>query len=62
LAALIIGHHLADWTGGHTWLYVGREPGNDKGNPIWASTTAIREHRREPSMRKSWLIEASSAH
>jgi Dolichyl-phosphate-mannose-protein mannosyltransferase len=28
---------------GHTGLYVGREPDNDKANPLWASTTAIRE-------------------
>jgi hypothetical protein len=28
---------------GHTGLYVGREPDNASANPIWASTTAIRE-------------------
>jgi 4-amino-4-deoxy-L-arabinose transferase-like glycosyltransferase len=28
---------------GRTGLYVGREPENDKGNPLWASTNAIRE-------------------
>jgi 4-amino-4-deoxy-L-arabinose transferase-like glycosyltransferase len=28
---------------GHIGLYVGREPDNDNANPIWASTTAIRE-------------------
>ena len=28
---------------GHTGLYVGREPDNDPANPLWASTTAIRE-------------------
>jgi hypothetical protein len=28
---------------GHIGLYVGREPDNDKSNPLWASTTAIRE-------------------
>jgi hypothetical protein len=32
-----------DWIRGHTGLYVGREPDNDKGNPIWASVTAVRE-------------------
>ncbi len=32
-----------DWIRGHTGLYVGREPDNDRGNPIWAATTAIRE-------------------
>jgi 4-amino-4-deoxy-L-arabinose transferase-like glycosyltransferase len=28
---------------GHTGLYVGREPYNHPANPLWASTTAIRE-------------------
>jgi 4-amino-4-deoxy-L-arabinose transferase-like glycosyltransferase len=28
---------------GHTGLYVGREPDNHPANPLWASTTAIRE-------------------
>jgi hypothetical protein len=28
---------------GHTGLYVGREPDNDNANPLWASTTAIRQ-------------------
>jgi hypothetical protein len=28
---------------GHTGLYVGREPDNDSANPLWASTTAIRQ-------------------
>ncbi len=28
---------------GHAGLYVGREPDNDNANPIWASTTAVRE-------------------
>ncbi len=32
-----------DWIRGHTGLYVGREPDNADANPIWASTTAIRE-------------------
>jgi 4-amino-4-deoxy-L-arabinose transferase-like glycosyltransferase len=32
-----------DWIRGHTGLYVGREPDNHPANPIWASTTAIRE-------------------
>jgi hypothetical protein len=31
------------WIRGHTGLYVGREPDNDNANPLWASTTAIRE-------------------
>ena len=31
------------WIRGHTGLYVGREPDNDSANPLWASTTAIRE-------------------
>jgi 4-amino-4-deoxy-L-arabinose transferase-like glycosyltransferase len=30
-----------NWIRGHTGLYVGREP--DNANPLWASTTAIRE-------------------
>jgi 4-amino-4-deoxy-L-arabinose transferase-like glycosyltransferase len=32
-----------DWIKGHTGLYVGREPDNNPANPLWASTTAIRE-------------------
>jgi 4-amino-4-deoxy-L-arabinose transferase-like glycosyltransferase len=28
---------------GHTGLYVGREPENHPANPLWASTTAVRE-------------------
>ncbi len=32
-----------DWIRGHAGLYVGREPDNVDANPIWASTTAIRE-------------------
>jgi hypothetical protein len=28
---------------GHPGLYVGREPDNHPANPLWASTTAVRE-------------------
>jgi hypothetical protein len=28
---------------GHPGLYVGREPENHPANPLWASTTAVRE-------------------
>ena len=31
------------WIRGHTGLYVGREPENHPANPLWASTTAVRE-------------------
>jgi 4-amino-4-deoxy-L-arabinose transferase-like glycosyltransferase len=31
-----------DWVKGHAGLYIGREPDNDAGNPLWASIPATR--------------------